>query len=720
MEHEPSQESSQSGDIQAAPSESASAETVEEQPLADSIRTLPEEPGVYLFHDSRGKVLYVGKAKSLRDRVRSYIGAAAAEVPKTRALMKRAHKVDYIVTRTEVEALILECNLIKEYRPRYNIRLRDDKKYPYLRITVDHFPRVFVTRTVVHDGSEYFGPYSDVGAMRRTLALLQRVFQTRPCTPESLEGIDRPCLYYDIKMCGAPCVGLQTRDEYAEVVAHVRLFLGGRTQELLTRIRERMQHASEDLNFEQAARFRDQMHAIERSTDRMRSVLNDAIDRDALALRRDGSLACGLVMKIRGGRLMTSETFYLKDRDEVDSEIFAAFFQQYFNATTSIPQEILVSSDLEDKDLLQTWLSDKSGHRVAVTRPHRGEKNTLIQLALKNASLKLDEWAITQGKAQKHVPEAVTDLREALQMSRLPRRIECFDISNFQGSHPVASLVHFDNAEPFKGRYRHFRIRGIAAPNDFAMMEHVVERHYGRLSAQGADLPELVMVDGGRGQLGSARKALDRLGLGDRVTLIGLAKKQEEIWKFGSLQSILLPRTSEALKLLQRIRNEAHRFAIGYHRRLRGQELVRSALDDIPGVGHKTRIALLRHFGSIDAIGRANANQLATIPGIGTVTAERILSVLTHPALHSGATNAELESLDDRIAPAPTAPAEVPDTAADLETNAAPASQDDDLEAEEIDIDVDVLLESEAGAPTASAPTGTASSTVQEDGNRHE
>ena len=282
MEEKRSQETSpsegQSGETESAaestpqsvpePATAESADGAEDHPLGDSFRTLPEEPGVYLFHDVRGKVLYVGKAKSLRDRVRSYIGAAAAEVPKTRALMKRARKVDYIVTRTEVEALILECNLIKEYRPRYNIRLRDDKKYPYLRITVDRFPRVFVTRTVVHDGSEYFGPYSDVGAMRRTLALLQRVFQTRPCTPESLDGIDRPCLYYDIKMCGAPCVGLQTQAEYAEVVEHVRLFLGGRTQELLTRIRERMQHASEDLNFEQAARLRDQIKAIERSTDR--------------------------------------------------------------------------------------------------------------------------------------------------------------------------------------------------------------------------------------------------------------------------------------------------------------------------------------------------------------------------------------------------------------------------------------------------------------------
>jgi len=440
----------------------------------------------------------------------------------------------------------------------------------------------------------------------------------------------------------------------------------------------------------------------------MRSVVNDAVDRDALALQRDGDLACGLVMKIRGGKLMTSETFYFKDRDETDDAIFAAFFQQYFNATTSIPQEILVSHGLEDRDLLQTWLTEKSQHRVVITQPQRGEKNTLVQLALKNASLKLGEWAISQGKAQKHVPAAVTALREALQMSRLPRRIECFDISNFQGSHPVASLVHFDNAEPFKGRYRHFRIRGIAAPNDFAMMEHVVERHYARLVAQGAELPELVMVDGGRGQLGSARKALDRLGLGDQVTLIGLAKKQEEIWKFGSLQSILLPRTSEALKLLQRIRNEAHRFAIGYHRRLRGQELVRSALDDIPGVGHKTRIALLRHFGSIEAIGRAQASQLATVPGIGTVTAERILAVLTHPALHSGATNAELEAQDSDAATSEE-PESAETAVADAATGALdPQSQDDDVEAEEIDVDVDVRSDGavEPATPAASPAPG--------------
>ena len=358
-------------------------------------------------------------------------------------------------------------------------------------------------------------------------------------------------------------------------------------------------------------------------------------------------------------------------------------------------------------------LTEKKHQRVAITRPQRGEKNTLVQLALKNASLKLDEWAITQGKAQKHVPAAVTSLREALQMTRLPRRIECFDISNFQGSHPVASLVHFDNAEPAKGRYRHFRIRGIAAPNDFAMMEHVVERHYARLLGQGADLPELVMVDGGRGQLSSARKALDRLGVSDRVTLIGLAKREEEIWKFGLLQSILLPRTSEALKLLQRIRNEAHRFAIGYHRRLRGQELVRSALDDIPGVGHKTRIALLRHFGSIDAIGRANASQLATIPGIGTVTAERILSVLTHPALHSGTTNAEQvanESDEPQEKTQSSPAAALPDTA-QPETAVDEVSQDDDIEAEEVDVDVDLDLPVDLPA-TESPETNGSDSTV--------
>ena len=658
-----------------------------EHPLSETIRALPEEPGVYLFQDTRGKVLYVGKAKSLRDRVRSYISSVADAVPKTRVMMKRARKLDFIATRSEVDALILECNLIKEYRPRYNIRLRDDKKYPYLRVTVDKFPRVFVTRTIVHDGSEYFGPYSDVGAMRRTLALLQRVFQTRPCTPESLDGIDRPCLYYDIKMCGAPCVGLQTREEYLDVVEHVRLFLGGRTQELLSRIKSRMQQASDELHFEQAARLRDQVRAIERSTDRMRSVVNNATDRDALAMRRDGSLACGMVLKIRGGKLLTSETFYFKDRDETDHDIFTAFFQQYYNSTTSTPEEILVSEEISETELFETWLSEKQQRRVHIVRPQRGEKHTLIRLALKNASLKLDEWAITQGKAQKHVPAEITELREVLQITRLPRRIECFDISNFQGSHPVASLVHFDAAEPVKGRYRHFRIRGIAAPNDFAMMEHVVERHYARLLNQNVELPELIMVDGGRGQLSAARKALDRLGLADRIDLIGLAKREEEIWKSGSTQSILLPRTAAALKLLQRVRNEAHRFAISYHRLLRGQELVRSALDDIPGVGHKTRIALLRHFGSIEAISRASAAQLAAIPGIGTVTAQRILSVLSHPALHSGATNAADEP-------------PVVDANASTETAASTEAGDTqagDMEAEEIDLDL--LPEGDEQAP---------------------
>lgn len=609
--------------------------------LAAKIRQLPDEPGVYLFKDARGKVLYVGKAKSIRDRVRSYIGAGADAVAKTRVLMSRARDLDYVSTRTEVEALILECNLIKEYRPRYNIRLRDDKKFPYIRITQDEFPRVFLTRTLVHDGSEYFGPYSDVGAMRRTLALLQRVFQTRPCTPESLDGIDRPCLYYDIKMCAAPCVGLQTRDEYMQLVDDVRLFLGGRTEELTTRLRRRMSAESEALEFERAARTRDQLRAIERITDRMRTLVTDSVDRDAIAMRRDGENASGVVLKIRGGKLLSSETFFFSQRQESDLEVFTAFFEQYYNSTTAIPDEILVSAALDNVSLHETWLTEKRKRRVRIVHPQRGDKSTLVSMALKNATLKLDEWALAHGAAQRRVPEEVVQLRDALGMRELPRRIECFDISNFQGGHPVASLVHFESAEPVKNRYRHFRIRGIEAPNDFAMMEHVVERHFRSLQQDALPLPGLVVVDGGRGQLGAARRALQRCELAERVHLIGLAKRNEEVFHGDEPQPIVLPRTSPALKLLQRVRNEAHRFAISYHRRLRGNELVRSALDDIPGVGMRTRIALLRHFGSVGAVARASAEQLTAVPGVGPATAERILSVLSHPALRQGHTNAE-------------------------------------------------------------------------------
>jgi excinuclease ABC subunit C len=643
--------------------------------LADKVRNLPEDPGVYVFRDARGKPLYVGKAKSLRDRVRSYLGSAAEQDPKTRALMKRARDVDYMVTRSDVEALVLECNLIKENRPRYNIRLRDDKKYPYIRITNDPYPRVFVTRTIVHDGSQYFGPYSDVGAMRRTLALLQRAFQTRPCTPETLDGIDRPCLYYDIKMCQAPCVGLQTREDYLENVDHVRLFLGGRTEELVNRLQQRMQVLSEALAFEQAARLRDQVRAIERMTDRMRTLVGDETERDAVALRRDGDDFCGVVLKIRGGKLLASETFYFSDKDANEQDTFTAFVEQYYNDTTSVPQEVLLSAPVNDAPLLEAWLGYKRGARVRLTWPQRGEKQTLLELALKNASIKLDEWAIAHGRTQKRVPEEVVQLREVLGSKSLPRRIECFDISNFQGAHPVASLVHFEGGAPRKDRYRHFRIRGVAAPNDFAMMEHVVERHFRRLQERDDDMPDLVIVDGGKGQLGAAQRALERLGLG--VELIGLAKRNEEIFRVGHADPLVLPRTSPALKLVQRVRNEAHRFAIAYHRRLRSDQLVRSALDDIPGIGQKTRLALLRHFGTIAAIASASADQLAAVPGIGRVTAERVLSVLSHPALHGGATNAvETEAAETGRA----------DAAAAAEPG-ADAPEADDLEAEEIELD---------------------------------
>ena len=601
--------------------------------LADKVRQLPEEPGVYLFKDAKGKVLYVGKAKSLHDRVRSYLGTPADLAPKTRVLMSRAADLDWIVARTEVEALVLECNLIKEYRPRYNIRLRDDKKYPYVRITVDAFPRVFATRTVVHDGSEYFGPYSDVGAMRRTLALLQRVMPTRPCTPDTLDGIDRPCLYHDIRMCGAPCVGLQSRADYLDTVDGVRLFLRGRTDELTGRLRRKMETHAGAREYEAAGRARDQIRAIERMTDRMRAVVGEDVERDAIGLRRDGPHACGVVLKIRGGRLLASETFYFTDREESDREIFTAFFEQYYNATTSVPEEIFTSGELDDPDLLERWLREKRGGAVALLQPRKGDKRTLVDLALKNATLKLDEWLMAHGTTAKRVPDDVVALGAVLGMRDLPREIECFDISNFQSSQPVASLVHFEAGQPAKKRYRHFRIRGIQAPNDFAMMEHVVERHFRALRDAGVPLPELVMVDGGRGQLASAERALERLGLAARVTLVGLAKRNEEIFRTGTPDPIVLPRTSPALKLVQRVRDEAHRFAISYHRRLRDRELVHSALDDIPGIGAKTRLQLLRRFGSVARVAAASAQDLSAVPGVGPVTAERILAVLSHPAL---------------------------------------------------------------------------------------
>jgi excinuclease ABC subunit C len=608
--------------------------------LQEQVRQLPEEPGVYLFKDERGKVLYVGKAKSLRDRVRSYLGAAADAAPKTRALMARVGSLDWIASRTDVEALILECNLIKEYRPRYNVRLRDDKKYPYIRITTDRFPRVYATRTMVHDGSEYFGPYSDVGAMRRTLAFLQRTLPTRPCTPPDLAGIDRPCLYHELRMCGAPCVGLQSEGEYAEVVDGVRLFLRGRTGELMARLRERMEARSAERDYEAAARCRDQITAIERSTDRMRRVVGEGVDRDAMALRRDGSDACGVVLRVRGGRLLASETFYFTGREDDEAEVFQAFFTQYYHATTSIPDEILTSHAPEEPELLATWLAEKHGAPVRILQPQRGEKHTLVRLALKNAGLKLDEWVIAHGGAARRAPDEVVQLREALGMRDLPRRIECFDISNFQSGQPVASMVHFEAGQPVKALYRHFRIRGLVAPNDFAMMEHVVERHYARALQEGRPLPDLVLVDGGRGQLGSAQHALERLGLAGRMALAGLAKQHEELFRPGDAQPIVLPRTAPALKLVQRVRNEAHRFAISYHRKLRRREVVRSALDDIPGVGAKTRIALLRRFGSVAGVAAASANDLAAVPGVGAVSAERILAVLSHPALRPAETSA--------------------------------------------------------------------------------
>lgn len=442
---------------------------------------------------------------------------------------------------------------------------------------------------------------------------------------------------------------------------------------------------SEHQEYEQAARVRDQIHAIERSTDRLRGVVGETAERDAVALRRDGPSACGVVLKIRGGRLLASETFYFAEREESDQEIFTAFLQQYYNSTTAVPAEILTSEEPEDPQLLMRWLSEKRGGVVTVISPADDTEDTLVRLALKNASLKLDEWIIAHGGADRRAPEEVVELGAALGMRDLPRSIECFDISNLQGANPVASLVHFEAGQPLKALYRHFRIRGIVAPNDLAMMEHVVERHYRGGREAGRPLPDLVIVDGGRGQLGAAERALGRLGLAGRLTLIGLAKREEEIFQPGRADPLLLPRTSGALKLVQRVRDEAHRFAITYHRRLRERELVRSALDDIPGVGTKTRRALLRRFGSVTAVAAASAQDLAAVAGVGPVTAERVLAVLSHPALRPRA--------EDEVSDPATA-------AADAAVAGSAAAD----EGEEVDIDAAWLPEILTALPAPEDP----------------
>ncbi len=529
--------------------------------IRSALAVLPEQPGVYLMHDAGGKVIYVGKAVVLKNRVRSYFRNLAAHTPKVRAMVEKIASIETIVTSTEVEALILECNLIKKYRPRYNISLKDDKSYPFLKVTVNEdFPRVFATRRLLRDGAVYYGPYADAGAMHAALKLLRGMFPLRTCRKMNQE---RPCLNYHIKRCLAPCAGYVGKEEYAAMIKGVRMVLDGRTAELEKDLKRRMQEAAARYAYEEAARLRDQLQAVTRLNEEQKAVTSGG-DMDVIGFARDMTGICLQIFFVRQGKLLGRDNFFLHDGGETEQEIVTAFVKQYYNEAAFVPRDIaLTCLPLpEETVLIQTWLSGRAGRKVELLQPQRGVKKDLLQLAGANAAKLLAERLRSGKLALKDDAQAAEELQQALALPKPLLRMDCFDISHTQGSETVASMVVFRNGSSSKKDYRRYKIVSAEGkPDDFKSMQEVVYRRYKNYE----DLPDLVVIDGGKGQLSSALEVIRGLGLHD-LPVVGLAKREEEIFQEGRSESILLDRDSAALQLIQRIRDEAHRFAITYHR----------------------------------------------------------------------------------------------------------------------------------------------------------
>ena len=601
--------------------------------IRTQVETFPRRPGVYLMRDARGTVIYVGKAIDLHSRVRSYFQPSAWENPKVRAIVSEVVDLEFIVTDSELEALILEANLIKRHRPRYNVRLKDDKRYPYIKITwAVPFPKVLITRRMEQDGSRYFGPFTSASAVHQTLDLLRKSFPYLTCNREITGQDERPCLYYDIKLCLGPCIGAVTKEEYRAMIGRLARFLEGRSEEVVAGMEERMRAAAESLDFEQAASLRDQLRAVRLVVERQKIVSSVGVDQDVVAFARDDGDACVQVFFIRGGKLLGREYFVLEGaQDEEEREVMAAFVKQFYEEAAYVPPEVLLPQQIDEALIIEQWLRGKRGANVTLRVPRRGHKRELVQMAAENAAETLAalraQW---QADAHKH-EQALAELQDALELPGPPARIECYDISTTQGTEIVGSMVVFVQGVPRTSAYRRFVVRSVHSQDDYASMREVLQRRFRRWQMASAELPpgggnrdikgwaklpDLLIVDGGRGQLGVAVDVLKEFDLLGRVPVAGLAKQREEIFLPGRIWSILLPRRSQGLFLVQRVRDEAHRFAITHHRARRRRAGVASQLDSIPGVGPARRKALLKAFGSIDAIRAASVEQLAAVPGI--------------------------------------------------------------------------------------------------------
>ena len=593
---------------------------------------LPEKPGVYLLKDVQDEILYVGKAKSLKKRVKSYF-KEDLEDPKTRVLMRHFHHLDYLVTDTEKEALILESNLIKKHLPRYNIRLKDDKRYPYLQITFEDYPRLLITRNVRDDGSHYYGPFTDVTSVRSLLKLLKPVFQLRDC-----KRMDGPCLNYQIDLCPAPCSGQVTREDYHENVKKVKLFLEGRQKEVMDLLQKEMEQAALDHDYEKAVVIRDQLFSLGEVMEKQKMEFNRSLDQDVIATSNDGEVVVVVVFRVRNGKIMGKDDFLMEGAQENSPpEILTAFIKQYYSGPRQVPAEILLPVMIQDRQLIEKWLSEKihneeglrevqndqcESHQggndfsplvVSIRVPEEGLENRLVQMVTKNSSIILNHHKQARG--------ALLDLKTYLKIPRIPRRIEAFDISNLAGKNAVASMVVFEDGKPSKNNYRKYKLE-TPGPDDYAMMQEVLRRRYEKLVSKGETPPDLVVVDGGRGQLNVAIEVLDSLNI--QTGVIGLAKEFEQVFIPEVAIPLILPSNSPALHILQRVRDEAHRFAVKYHKNLRDRDLQSSPLDEISGIGPKRKMNLMRHFGDLESIKNASVGEILEVKGINRNLAREI------------------------------------------------------------------------------------------------
>lgn len=624
--------------------------TAKQNRFQEQIRALPAKPGVYLMRDDAGSILYVGKAANLSNRVRSYFGAPHGLTPKLQKMVSRVADFEFIVTNSEQEAVILECTLIKRYRPGYNVRLKDDKSYPYLKINLnDDWPQVLITRRLEQDGARYFGPFASASSVRKTLSLVKKLFPYRSCN-RSITGTDtRPCLDYHIHRCVAPCIGAVTRGEYREVINQVVLFLEGRQELVVRELRHKMEQAAANLEFERAAILRDQLQAVHNVMQSQKVVSPTLDNEDVIGFTHDKDEACVQVFFIRSGKLIGGEHFVLVGtQDETPGQIMASFVKQFYDSAPDVPPLILLQTKLDEPSLIEEWLNSKREARVKLRVPRRGGKRELVEMAAENARQILEQlrvkWLADAGKTA----AAIDELEEQLQLPRAPRRIECYDISDIGGTSAVGSMVVFENGRPKRSHYRRFKIKTVAGADDYAMMREVLRRRFKRggafrgngstLEAEAAPdipkpstpwalTPDLVLIDGGRGQLNAALEVMRDLEI-ISVPVASLAKENEEVFIPEMVESIMLSRNSQALYLLQRMRDEAHRFALAYHHKVRRRTSMTSALDGIPGIGPKRKRALLRKFGSVKGVREASLDELAAAMGMTHTLAKKVKEYL--------------------------------------------------------------------------------------------